>query len=147
LHQAQETSSKFSRKAINKLIFALDLEKRIILTGYVQEVYKIFGIIDVFINTSLWEGLPYVILEAMNYMKPVIATNTDNEGSISNEKIGFITPVKDYKTISQRICELIEDKQKSIQFGKEGNEILSRKYSFDLFIRRHEELYEQIAFV
>lgn len=134
------------RNEIQKLIFALGLEKSIILTGYVQEIYKIFSIIDVFVNTSLWEGLPYVILEAMKYKKPIIATDTGNEGAIFHEKSGFITPVKDYKTIARKICELIEDKQKTIRMGKTGNEILTRKYSFELFIKRHEELYYEFTF-
>lgn len=134
------------KNEVKKLIFKMGLEKNIILTGFVSEIHKIFGIMDVFVNTSLWEGLPYVILEAMKFKKPVIATDTGNEGLISHEKSGFITPVKDYKTIAEKISELIEDKKKIVQMGKEGSEILTRKYSFVVFIKKHMELYEQIAF-
>jgi glycosyltransferase involved in cell wall biosynthesis len=102
---------------------------------------------DVFVNTSLWEGLPYVLMETMRFKKPIIATDTGNESVISHEKSGFITPVKDYKAIAQKICELIEDKQKTIRMGNEGSQILTRKYSFELFIKKHEELYKRIAFV
>ena len=133
------------RNEVKKLIFTLGLEKSIILTGYVEEIHKIFGIMDVFVSTSLWEGLPYVILEAMKYKKPIISTDTGNEGAISHEKSGFITPVKDYKTIAQKICELINDKQKTIHMGLEGNEILTKKYSFELFIKKHEELYQKLV--
>ena len=133
------------KNEIQKLVFSLGLEHRIILTGYVQEIHKIFGIIDVFVNTSLWEGLPYVILEAMQYKKPVIATDTGNEGVVTNEKTGFITPVKDYKAIAKKVCELIINKQKRIQMGKDGNEILSGKYSFEIFIKKHEELYKKMV--
>lgn len=131
------------RNEIQELIFTLGLEKRIVLTGYVREIHKIFGVIDIFVSTSLWEGLPYVILEAMNYKKPIITTDTCNEGVVCHEKSGFITPVKDFKTIAQKINELIEDKQKTIQMGLEGNEILTLKYSFKSFIDNHESLYNK----
>jgi glycosyltransferase involved in cell wall biosynthesis len=126
---------------INKLIFKLGLEKNILLTGYIKPIYKIFAIIDVFVNTSLWEGLPYVFLEAMQYKKPIIATDTGTEVVIEHDKSGFITPVKDYHAIAKKIEELIEDKHKAIKMGKEGNDILTQKYSFELFIKKHEELY------
>lgn len=129
------------KNEIEKLIFKLGLEKNILLTGYVKPVYKIFAIIDVFVNTSLWEGLPYVFLEAMQYKKPIIATDTGTEVVIVHEKSGFITPVKDYHAIAKKIEELIEDKHKAIKMGIEGNDILTQKYSFELFIKKHEELY------
>ena len=134
------------RNQIEKLIFTLGLEKNVVLTGYVKDIYKIFSILDVFVNTSLWEGLPYVLLEAMKFKKPIIATDTGNESIILHEKSGFITPVKDYKAIAQKICELIKDKQKTILMGKEGNEILTRKYSFELFIKKHQQLYKNLVY-
>ena len=60
------------------------MEKKIILTGQIKDIYKIYGIIDIYVNTSLWEGLPYVFLEAMKYKKPVVATDTGNESIILN---------------------------------------------------------------
>lgn len=131
------------KQDIQKLIFKLGLDNKIILTGYIHRIHKIYAIIDVFVSTSLWEGLPYVFLEAMKYNKPIIATNTGDENAVAHEKSGFITPVKDYHSISDKIKLLIEDKQKAIKMGKEGNKILMHKYSFELFIKSHEELYKK----
>jgi len=133
------------KNEIKKLIFTLGLERNIMLTGYVQEIHKILGIMDIFVSTSLWEGLSYVILEAMSYKKPVIATDTGNEYVIEHKISGFITPVKDYHTIASKISELINDKQKAMKMGKEGKNILIQKYSFEFFINRHEELYRKIV--
>lgn len=131
---------------IRKLIFSLGLEKSILLTGYVSEIYKIFGIIDLFVSTSLWEGLPYVILEAMKYNKPVIATDTGNGDLVVHNINGFVTPVKDYRTIAEKICELIANKQKAQEMGRKGYELLTRKYSFELFIQKHETLYRKLVY-
>jgi len=80
-------------------------------------------------------------LEAMKYKKPIIATDTGNETTIIHEETGFISPVKDYKTIADKIMMLIQDKKMAFQMGVKGNEWLTEKYSFELFIRQHEMLY------
>lgn len=128
---------------LNKLIFKLNLENSIILTGQVKEIYKIYAVIDVFVNTSLWEGLPYVFLEAMKYRRPIIATNTGNDKIVIHEETGFITPAKDYRFIASKIVSFIENKQLSIKMGEKGMEWLTLKYSFELFIRKHEQLYQE----
>lgn len=132
---------------LQELIYELDLAGKIILTGYIEEIHKMYEIMDVFVSTSLWEGLPYVYLEAMNYKKPIVATNIGNDTVVIHEENGFISPVKDYYSISARIISLIENKHLAVQMGEKGNSQLTRKYSFELFIRRHEELYKRCLLV
>jgi glycosyltransferase involved in cell wall biosynthesis len=130
---------------IKKMIKDLHLEKKVSLTGYIKDIYKIYGIIDVYVNTSLWEGLPYVFLEAMKYKIPIVATDTGNETAILHEESGFISPIKDYKAIADKIIMLIENKKMAFQMGLKGNELLTEKYSFELFIQQHEMFYENIT--
>jgi glycosyltransferase involved in cell wall biosynthesis len=126
---------------LKKLITNLHLENKVILTGQINDIHKIYGIIDAFVNTSLWEGLPYVFLEAMRYKKPIVATDTGNETTILNEETGFISPVKGFKEIANNIMILIKDKKLAFDMGLKGNELLTEKYSFELFIKQHESLY------
>jgi len=128
---------------INKLIFKLSLEDKIFLTGYVENVDEIYGVIDIYVNTSLWEGLPYVILEAMRYKKPIVATDTGNGSVILHKETGFINPVKDYKSIARQIIFLIKNKAVGIEMGRKGNELLIEKYSFEKFIKEHEMIYKK----
>lgn len=127
---------------LQKRLKNMGLDKKIIMIGYVKEINKIYGIIDVLINTSISEGLPYVFLEAMRYNKPIIATNTGNCTIVINEKNGFVSPVNDHLTIAGKIALLIENKKLANQMGKDGHEWLIQKFSFELFIKKHEELYK-----
>lgn len=131
------------QKEIQDLIIKLNIDGNIILTGHVQEIYKIYGITDIFVNTSLWEGLSYVFLEAMKYKKPIVATNTGCDSSIVHEETGFISPIKDFYSIAENIIILLEDKSLAIKMGEKGMERLTQKYSFELFINKHEELYKK----
>ncbi|MBA0882500.1 glycosyltransferase family 4 protein [Flavobacterium undicola] len=128
-------------KELRRLIIELDLESKIKLTGYVTDIHNIYGIIDVFVSTSLWEGLPYVFLEAMQYKKAIVATNSTNQNMIFSNDNAYLCPVKDYKYISRKIISLIEDKQLAKRMGEKGRELLERKYSFELFAKKHLKLY------
>ncbi len=127
---------------IQKLIFQLNLEHKVLITGYVKEIYRIYGIMDIFVNTSLWEGLPYVFLEAMQYRKPVVATDTGNETLVIDKENGFICGQKDYQNIAKKIISLIRDQEMAVLMGENGNRTVHDKYSFKVFIQQHEQLYE-----
>src|SRR3989338_4917710 len=70
------------RKKTEKLIHKFNLEKQIILTGWRRDIPRILSAIDVFVLTSLWEGLPISVLEAMATSKPVITTHTGGVAEI-----------------------------------------------------------------
>ncbi len=126
---------------LKSYIVSLGLNSKIKLTGYVKEIHKIYLVIDVLVNTSLWEGLPYTFIEAYSYNKPVIATDTGNGHIILNAKTGFVSPRKDIISIAERIKELIMNKDLSKEMGINGNKLIKEKYSFQLFIKEHEKLY------
>ena len=64
------------------------------ITGWfysTSEVYEWLNQIDVFLQTSLWEGLPLAVLEAMALKKPIIATNViGNKDIVQNNVNGFL---------------------------------------------------------
>lgn len=127
---------------IRDLISKLNLMKNVLLTGYVKDISKIFGVIDILVNTSIWEGLPYIFLEAMIYKKPIIATCEENREIINDGITGYILPKRDYVKIANKVITLIENKELAREMGKNCGTLLSR-YSFDTFIRKHEKMYQK----
>lgn len=126
---------------LEHLIYKLGLQSKVILTGYQTDINKLFALFDVYVNTSLWEGLPYTLLEALHHKKPVVVTNTGNHAIVENGNNGFVAPVKDYQAVANKITFMIENKEKARKMGDIGNKILTDKYSFERFIQQHEELY------
>lgn len=68
--------------------------ENILITGWKfnqEEVFNELNKIDVYMQTSLWEGLPIALLEAMSLRKPIIATNViGNKDVVINNKTGFL---------------------------------------------------------
>jgi len=131
------------RKKIEKLIRKFNLEKQVILTGRRRDIPRILSAIDVFVLTSLWEGLPIAVLEAMASSKPIIATNTGGIGEVIVEgKSGFLVPPGDMLKMSERLAVLLKDKNLRAQMGQNARESLDFNFTLTNMIRKNENLYE-----
>lgn len=89
--------------------------KNIEITGWfhnTEDVYNWINKIDVFLQTSLWEGLPLAVLEAMALQKPIVAKNViGNKDIVKNNVNGFLFDSIDeldaiFKTVENRHIEL-----------------------------------------
>lgn len=92
------------------------------VTGWLfeeAEVLKHLSSIDIYIQTSSWEGLPIAILEAMALKKPVIATNIiGNKDIVLHNKTGFLFEKIDH-TLDTYFAAL-EDKNTRLKMGENG---------------------------
>ncbi len=96
------------RKDIRALINKLGLEKQITLTGWRRDIPAVLSCLDVFVLTSLWEGMPIVALEAIASCVPVIVTDTGGVGEIIvNGKTGHLSRPGDIQFFRDRLKELL----------------------------------------
>ena len=73
---------------------------------------------DIYLSTSLFEGLSNSIMEAMAYSLPIIATDVgDNNYLVQDGYNGFVTNVKDVDEIAKKLLSLVIDKEKRLKMG------------------------------
>ena len=93
--------------------------KNITITGWFMDRQK--GLeklndIDIYMQTSLWEGLPIAPLEAMSLKKPVIATNIiGNKDVVKHGETGFL--FENHKEAKEYI-DLLRNKNLRLKLGK-----------------------------
>jgi glycosyltransferase involved in cell wall biosynthesis len=78
-------------------------------------VYEQINALDIYLQTSLWEGLPIAVLEAMALMKPVIATKINgNKDTVIPNETGFL-----YQEMSELTAyfKTLEDPLTRVKFG------------------------------
>lgn len=89
---------------------------------------------DIYLSTSLFEGMSNAIMEAMNADLPVVCTNVgDNNKLVADGENGFLCPVGDWKMLAERTKDLILHEEKRRGFGKRSKEILERNYDVEIF--------------
>lgn len=119
------------RATIESIIVELGLVGRVKLFGYISDMESVFTSMKVLVSASDTEGIPNVILEAMAYGIPVIATDYSPGGV--NELIidsfdGYIVARGDFETISNRLDILVNDDKIYFEMSKQAQNSI-RKFS------------------
>lgn len=131
---------------LKKLVLDKGLNNLFIFTGYQEEVYEFYSLIDIFFLSSLYEGLPMVILEAMSLSKPIVSTNV---GSISevikNNYNGILVNKNEYNQLIKKLYELKEQQEFREFIGKNAYYTIHENYSINKYINRLEAIYNEIA--
>lgn len=130
------------RKRIESLIVQLKLQEQIILLGWRRDIPEILSAIDIFVLTSLWEGLPIAALEAMACSKPVVATDTGAIREIVQEnKTGFLVKPKALKSMAEKLKLLLNDASLRMQFGLNAKNSLDSTFSLERMVGDTQYLY------
>jgi len=97
---------------------------------------------DVFVQPSLWEGLPLALLLAMGAGLPVVGTRVSGISEVIFEGVnGLLVPPKDSAALARAILELHSRPDKREQWGRAAKETVTRHYSQEAMLRRLEGLY------
>ena len=98
--------------------------------GFRKDIDSLLKISDLAVASSLREGLPVNIMEAMSSCLPIIATeNRGHMELIQSERNGYLIPPDDDQLMSVRILELFASKEKREMMGKVSEDIIHSTYS------------------
>jgi len=133
------------RKNLEAEANKLGIEKNVIFTGSRQDVPSLLKFYDIFVLSSLKEGLPFAIIEAMATSKPVIATDVKgNREVVEDQRSGILVPPKSPRSLAQAIINLLQDKEKATKMGKEGHSRVEEIFSNAKFIQNLENVIEDV---
>ena len=133
------------RREIEKLINDLKLNDNITLLGWRNDVPEILAVLDIFCQSSLWEGCPMVLLEAMAVGKPIIATNVGGVKEIvEDDNTGILVPPADPKAMGDAIVKLMNNKEKTMKMGMNGRRRAESFFNVDLMLIKYERLYQEL---
>lgn len=96
------------RKLIEATIKEMHLEEKVYITGLRNDIPEIFSIFDVFVLTSLWEGLPRAVVEALACGVPVVANAVDGVKEIIRDgDNGYLVRPKDVDSAAKKVIQIL----------------------------------------
>ena len=123
----------------------LGIANYVIFTGFRHDLPKIYSDLDIVVLTSLNEGTPVSIIEAMASGKPVIATNVGGVSSLVENNInGFLVNPQDVQALSDAIIKLLKDSDLRQKMGREGQSSVFPRYDISQLVKRVDFLYSSL---
>jgi glycosyltransferase involved in cell wall biosynthesis len=132
-------------KIIEEKVDSLKLDNSIIFSGFIKDIEKYFSISDIVILPSQKEFLPYAVLEAMLFSKPVFASDTGavNE-MIKDNYNGKLFSPKKLVELWKSLNYFSIHKDELEKMGSNGRKYVEQNFSLSLMISKTELLYETI---
>ncbi|HYF83729.1 MAG TPA: glycosyltransferase [Clostridia bacterium] len=121
------------------------LADRVVFTGFIDNIYEIFNIIDINVISSLSEALCLSIIEGMCVGKPSVGTNIGGIPEVIKDGYnGFLVPAGDSIMLADAILKLVRDPELRKAMGEKGRELVAQNFTADAMARGIEELYEAV---
>jgi len=130
---------------LQRVIKKRGFEKRIIFTGYRHDVENIYAIIDILVLTSLWEGLPRVLVQGALAGKALISFDVEGAREVIQDGVnGFVVEKKDIETLRDKLVYLIENNNKIDEMSLKSKSIIDRSWSIENMIDETNSLYREL---
>ena len=91
------------------------------------------------------EGVPKSLIDACAVGRPIVTTNSIGCKDVVDDGVnGFLVPIKDSKTLAEKLRILIEDKDLRIKMGKAAREKAEKEFSLEGVVREHLKIYNSL---
>ena len=134
------------RDTLEVQIQTLKLQEYVKLAGFVENPWIYMTAAQAFVLSSLWEGFPHVVVEAMACQTPVIATDCDYgpKEIIEDDQIGLLVPIRSPEKLAGAIHQLISNPDQAARLARNA---LIRAQDFDAvkITREYEKLFETVC--
>jgi len=121
------------------------LRSNVIMTGFVNEMERIYAATDILVSTSLLETFGLALAEAQASGIPVVTTNAGSQSLIVKDgQTGFLVPPRQPKATADKILILAKDPKLRQQFGKYSREYILAHFTITRYVNTIESIYQQM---
>ena len=141
------TGEEHLRTELEAYIAQKGLQDTVVLLGQVNDMDSFYKGLDLFVLPSTQpEPFGLVVIEAMEYAIPVIATNHGGPTEIiTHGTDGYLVSYEDPQEMAQRIIELIQTPEKRLQMGRIAQEKKRQVFSVNTMVSQIETVFEEVC--
>jgi len=114
--------------------------------GHTENIGRFYKGLHLYINTSIHEGIPMSILEAMSYGLPIIAPDVGGISEIIDDGVeGYLIDGRNPNHFAERCIRLVENRQLRAKMCRAAREKVIKEFSMEHMGEEYYKLYLKIA--
>ena len=122
-----------------------NLENTVEFHGFIDNVIEVVSKADVYVSTSLYEGLPGSVIEAMSVKKPLLLSDIEEHREVATEnKNAVFFKSRDVEGIRRGIQQILNDKVDLISFGNNSFQIFKERFTEDAMVKGMGDFYNNV---
>ncbi len=126
-------------------IHELGIGDRLTLTGYRDDVTRLYCAMDLSVLTSLTEGLSMTVLESMSHGLPVVATRVGgNPEMVVDGETGYLVPPRDAAAFAAKVVELLQNSGLRSRMGRAARGRIEQHFQLKHTAQHYIEVYDQV---
>lgn len=125
-------------------VHEMGLDSIVQFLGFRSDIDRLYPMLDIIVSSSIREGFPLTILEAMAYGKSVVATKVGGVGElIQHGKTGLLVEPEDVRALANAIQFLIRHPSKAQAMGSHARRFVQENYSVERMCNGYQRIYEE----
>jgi sugar transferase (PEP-CTERM/EpsH1 system associated) len=134
------------RAALEHEITQRGLKAHVRLFGYSENIPELLNCMDLYVQSSLYEGFSNTIIEAMACGLPVIATDVGGTADLFNDgQQGWLFTREDDETLAALVLRLKQDSELRKSMGRKARQRVVERFSVRSVVHEYEDLYLEMA--
>jgi glycosyltransferase involved in cell wall biosynthesis len=131
------------REPLERQIKELALERHVLLTGFRADAIGLLKSFDVFVLSSVTEGLGSAVLEAMAARRPVVATRAGGiPEAVADGETGVLVPPADPDALAEAVIGLLKDPSRRERLAVAGRARVAAEFSVEKMVSRTLAVYQ-----
>jgi glycosyltransferase involved in cell wall biosynthesis len=134
------------RPKLQRLIKEYGLEEKFILRGFVDDIFHFYQGLDLYLCTSLHEGIPMSVLEAMAHGLPVIAPKVGGLKEILEDGVqGYLVEGRNPIDYAEKCIKIFENGDMRDKMRMAGRDKVAKDFSIDQMAQKYYQLYRSVT--
>ena len=134
------------RLSLERQIKEHHLEKHVFLAGFRPDILSVHKAFDIFVMSSVTEGLGTSLLDAMACGKPIVATTAGGMPEVvADGRTGILVPPRDHGALADAIIRLLTDQTLRAEMGAAGLARVRTKFSAERMVQDTLDVYRRVA--
>jgi glycosyltransferase involved in cell wall biosynthesis len=131
--------------ALREQARALGIGRRVLLTGFRNDVREIMPSFDVMAFSSLYEGLPVALLEAMACGVAVVATSVPGLVEVlADRQNALMVPARSPEALADALCYALRNPEARRALSASGRDLFRKRYTADRMVEHYAAVYREL---